>query len=130
MELQAADFLHPKVPPVSSCPWSNTIAYRNMCRFQAKTLFELPIMRNLEYYMRLDAHSYIQAPVKMDIFTYMKSNNLLYGYPCVWRDDPRCTENLWSATEFYMMTKKITPHFYEKMKSSKMFFTFWIIIGN
>ena len=41
-----------------------TIGYRHMCRFQAKLVYDEPIMTGLRYVWRLDDDSYILKPIK------------------------------------------------------------------
>ncbi len=90
------------------------LGYRHMCYFHAKVIYELPILENIEYAWRLDDDSMILQPIKYDIFHYMKTNNLIYGYKKKNLDSPLCVYGLWESVKSYVLLKGIDPtHFYE-----------------
>ena len=93
-----------------------------MCRFHAKTLYEIPIMQDLEYYLRLDCHSYITKPVPYDLFKNMKDKGLLYLYPCMRPDAARCVKHLWQAVKTFIDVKHIQPEFFKELQNNLMFY--------
>lgn len=52
------------------CP--SSLGYREMCRFFSKTIYETPILQNVEFYWRLDEDSQLLCPVQFDVFEVMK----------------------------------------------------------
>ena len=62
--------------------------YRHMCRFHSKLIYELPVVKNLEYVWRLDDDSQILKPIKYDVFKFMRCHNFKYGYVWVVTDEP------------------------------------------
>ena len=60
------DFLTKPIP--KQIPCISSISYRFMCRFHAKLVYELPIIRSLQYYWRLDDDSLLLSDVTYDVF--------------------------------------------------------------
>ena len=83
-----------------------SIGYRHMCRFFAGKIYDCPILKDYEYYWRLDAHSYILERINYDIFEFMKINNVLYGYIDSGKDITN-TDSLWIVTKQYLEDKNI-----------------------
>ena len=53
--------------------------YQHMSRFWTKGIFEQPLVKELQYYMRLDTDSLILSPV-FDIFEDAARRGVKYGY--------------------------------------------------
>lgn len=51
-----------------------------MIHFWWKEVFQIPEVRALQYYCRLDSDSYLLDNVKDDVFSFMEENNYKYGY--------------------------------------------------
>ena len=85
-----------------------------MCRFQAKGVYEQPIMAGLEYALRLDDDSRFRKPIDFDLIDYMRINRLVYGYVSAGYDF--CIDGLWSAAHRYLADRKDTlrPTFYSQ----------------
>ena len=73
-----------------------TLGYRHMCRFFAGEIFKNDILKEYDYYMRLDTDSFILSPLNYDIFKWAKENKCYYGYiaPAVQYDNPKVAEGL------------------------------------
>jgi hypothetical protein len=56
------------------------ISYGGMCTFFARDIFNYLNEMEYEYYARLDDDSSILNPINYNIFEYMKTNDLIYGY--------------------------------------------------
>ena len=82
-----------------------------MCRFQAKTVYEQPILARLQYVWRLDDDSYITSPVGYDVFRLMRDRRIQYGYVTVVSDYGPCIVGLWPAVTDYMRQRAIRPKF-------------------
>ena len=96
--------------------------YRQMCNFQSKTVYEMPIMQNVEYLWRQDGDSLILSSIEYDIFMYMKTNNYKYGYRAVNVDSSVCVAGLWNVVKAYVMLKNITPQFFDKWTEPKQMY--------
>ena len=75
-----------------------SIGYRHMCKFQAKTVYEQPILEGVDYAWRLDDDSELLARVGYDVFEFMLSRNLTYGYYARTTDRVDCVAYLWEST--------------------------------
>ena len=87
------------------------IAYRHMCRFHAKLLYEQPILAGLQYIWRLDDDSFITRPVGYDVFQLMRDRRIQYGFRVVINDSSECVRGLWEAVDVYVKQRAITPKF-------------------
>ena len=77
-----------------------TMGYRHMCRFFSGHMYTFDILKNYDYYMRLDTDSFIHTPLNYDIFEWAKECECYYGYiaPAVQTDNPKVIEGLWEYT--------------------------------
>jgi hypothetical protein len=90
------------VPPTLSLAghkWS--VGYRHMSRFFCRGLFELPFVRELEFYWRLDADSMLLQPVAQDPFDTMKRNGRVYGYNVIAFEDASVAAGLFDAVRHH-----------------------------
>eukprot|EP01067_Filipodium_phascolosomae_P003731 Filipodium_phascolosomae@DN2664_c0_g1_i1.p1 len=83
------------VPEIIPC--YKPIGYRHMCRFQAKLVYEQPIIKELDYYWRLDDDSLLREHVTYDVFKFMQGHDYVYGYRVVLPDNPLCIAGLRQA---------------------------------
>ena len=88
------------------------IGYRHMCRFQAKTLYDQPILVGLQYVWRLDDDSYITEPIGYDVFRLMRDRRIQYGFANVIPDYSPCIVGLWPAVTNYMNQRGVRPKFW------------------
>ncbi|CAH1785755.1 unnamed protein product [Owenia fusiformis] len=97
------------------------VSYRHMLRFQSKTVYQQPILKGMEYYWRLDDDSEVAAPIKFDIFKYMKENKLQYGYQIQTYDNGYCSGTFSEAIKKYKRMNHITPSF--ELETLRIYFT-------
>ena len=57
--------------------------YQNMCRWNLFQLVQHDRIQALDYYCRLDTHSYVRSPLGYDIFDFMAAQRLKYGFVAV-----------------------------------------------
>ena len=114
------EFLQRPIPRRISC--TSSVSYRHMCRFHAKVVYELPIMKKLQYYWRLDDDSMLLSDVTYDVFRYMEHNALQYGY--LWRhwDSYSCVQGLWEHTEQYIQEHNITTQFFQSWTKAWLYY--------
>jgi len=74
------------------------IGYRNMCRFHSKQVYEQQVLVGLDYVLRLDHDSYINKPIRYDLFKFMQINGMQYGYVLARKDAWSCVRGLWQST--------------------------------
>lgn len=112
IKFELPNFLKNKPVPesihVDGVPFPFTLGYRHMCRFYAGEMYKHEIVKDSDYYLRLDNDSFFISEVRYDIFSYMKNNNIIYGYNKITTDNPIVVENLWeSAFEYSSKIKTI-----------------------
>ena len=103
-----------------ACP--NPIAYRHMCRFQSKLIYEEPILMGLDYYWRLDDDSQILAPISYDVFAFMQQRQLLYGYVIEHYDVKQCIPCLWPAAKIYVSENNINATYFHNWSVGRMIY--------
>ena len=111
-----------KTPLSEMIPCMSSIGYRHMCRFQAKLVYQQPILEDLDYYWRLDDDSFLMGPVPYDLFSYMRDHQVDYGYSWIHLDSHTCTRGLWEATDSYVAQHNIHYHFYDEWPSPKIYY--------
>lgn len=77
------------------------MGYRHMCRFYSYGMYQLPELKDTNYYLRLDCDSYFVNPVNQDIFKFMEENSYIYGYNNVTTDNPIVCQDLWESSKEY-----------------------------
>ena len=113
-------FLKKKI--VFDIPCLSHVSYRHMCRFQAKTVYDYPILDGLDYVWRLDDDSEILSNVTYDLFKFMQIGGYLYGHRLIHVDALSCTEGLWEATEKFIGQYNITPEFFKEWPRPKIYY--------
>lgn len=78
------------------------MGYRHMSRFFSHGLFNLSAMQGYEYYLRLDADSFLLEDVREDLFVRMRAKSKVYGYMVVTQEDDAVVTGLWNATKDYI----------------------------
>lgn len=76
-------------------------SYNHMIRFWWRTVFHHPLVRQLDYFCRLDTDSFILSPIGYDIFRFMELNGKSYGYRALLNDAPEFTEGLFDFLADY-----------------------------
>lgn len=110
-------------------PWINlnkpfktkwSVSYRHMCRFFGGEIYKLSIMKNYDWYWRLDSDSFIYSEIKYDIFKFMEKEGYVYGYiGKILKDGPHLVEGLWDLTKEYIQNKNIKPKFLNNYLDSR-----------
>ena len=103
-----------------------SMGYRHMCRFFTGWMYEQEILKNYEYYLRLDTDSFIHSPVKYDFFEWMKTNMCEYGFisQAIQQDNPNVIIGLWNTVKTWIYEKNIqTKIDINQIPDGKMFYT-------
>jgi len=98
------------------------IGYRHMCRFHAKTVYEQPILRDVEFVWRLDHDSFITRDIGYDIFELMREQHVIYGFVKVFRELPKWTTGLWDAANEYINVALVKTEFFNKMPRNNYYY--------
>jgi alpha 1,2-mannosyltransferase len=115
----------PQVLNLAGHKWS--VGYRHMSRFFCHGLYQLPFVRELEYYWRLDADSMLLEHVQTDPFDVMKRNGRVYGYNVIAFEDVAVIEGLFDAVKHHFVqgaaSKILGNHVTAKEWNKSMFYT-------
>ena len=107
----------PKAVYVNDTPFS--LGYRHMCRFMSVPIFQHPAVKNYDYLWRLDTDSFLLDKIDYDVFELMKSNDYIYGYLTIWKDEKDAVKGLWDATKQFLKENNIKPTFLNKFISNE-----------
>lgn len=122
VRFRVPDFLPPNPRQrIMFCPMK-TIGYKHMIRFQAKGIYEQPIIRGFDYVMRLDDDSLILRPIEYDVFEYMRLHRIQYGYYYSHKDSPMCVYGLWFIARAYIKMVNVRPTFFYKWPKFHIFY--------
>jgi len=122
-------FVNKSAIPKHGCRNGFNIGYRHMCRFHAIGVYELPILRGVEYVWRLDDDSLLLRPINYDIFDYVHRHDYQYSYMLENDDHPSCVFGLWEATESYIRRESLTPHFFRMWPRNHIFYNNFEILA-
>ena len=103
-----------------------TMGYRHMCRFFSGWMYDQPILKNYEYYLRLDTDSFVLSMVPYDIFEWMRNNKCEYGFidQAVQQDNPMVVEGLWKTIETWVDSNNIQVYKpISQIPDGRMFYT-------
>ncbi len=121
VELRVPDFL-PRPVPVS-IPCRSTLSYRHMCRFQAKLVYQQPILQSAQFLWRLDDESVLTNQIDYDVFEFMRTRGFTYGYIWEHRDAQDCVTGLWNYTADYIRRMNIPANrFNHQWTSPKIYY--------
>lgn len=87
-----------------SVPCRPTGNYHHMIRFWWWSIFQQPVVSELDYFCRLDTDSTLLARVPDDIFVTMRNQHFVYGYKVRVSDARKVTDGLWEFIEDYLAT--------------------------
>lgn len=78
------------------------LGYHHMCHFFANDVFHQPVVKDWEYYLRLDTDSFILSQVGYDIFEEARKKNVFYGFVGISDDSPRFQKGLRDVVKKYV----------------------------
>ncbi|OMJ14954.1 putative mannosyltransferase KTR3 [Smittium culicis] len=86
-----ADYMHAK-----------SESYRFMCRFQSGFVFRHHLLKDLEYYWRIEPDVNYFCDFQYDPFKFMKENNKIYGFIMAPEEYMATVPTLWNTTVQFM----------------------------
>ncbi|KAJ1726584.1 alpha-1,2-mannosyltransferase ktr1 [Coemansia biformis] len=78
--------------------YGGSLSYRFMCRFQSGMFFHHPLVRDLDWYWRLEPDVKYFCDIDYDPFVYMRDNGFKYGFTIAPREIRSTVETLWYHT--------------------------------
>jgi alpha 1,2-mannosyltransferase len=61
-------------------PYHDLESYRHMCRYQSGFFYKHPLVKDLDYYWRVEPDVDFVCNINFDPFRYLRDNNKLYGW--------------------------------------------------
>ena len=97
------DEIKNNIPEIWQHPdgYSATMGYRHMGRFFSGEMYKNELIKQYDYYLRLDNDSFIESPLGYDLFDWAVETNCFFGYiPAgVISDHPAIYDGLWEYTQ-------------------------------
>lgn len=98
-------------------PYADMESYHNMCRFYSKEFYKHPLVRDYEYYWRIEPGVTFHCDIEDDPFDFMKNNNKIYGFTITMHEFMDSIKTLDAVTnEFIEKNKDIIPKNIERLR--------------
>ncbi|KAJ2678663.1 hypothetical protein GGI25_002251 [Coemansia spiralis] len=82
--------------------YGGSLSYRFMCRFQSGLFYKHPLVRDLDWYWRLEPDVEYYCDIDYDPFVFMRDNGIKYGFTIAPREGRRTVETLWNTTRSWI----------------------------
>lgn len=79
--------------------YGHSESYRHMCRYESGFFYRHELMKDYEFYWRVEPGVKIYCDIDYDIFKFMKDNNKKYGFTISLREYEATIETLWKTTK-------------------------------
>ncbi|CAO3607271.1 unnamed protein product [Cunninghamella echinulata] len=95
--------------------YGDSVSYRHMCRYQSGFFFRHPLLKDYEYYWRVEPDINYYCDVDYDVFQMMKDNDYQYGWTMSLTEYRETIPTLWETTQEFM---KLHPEYIVEGKDS------------
>lgn len=82
--------------------YGGSLSYRHMCRFNSGFFFRHPLLREYDYYWRVEPSVEFLCDVEYDPFLYMKKQDKAYGFVIMLHEFTETIPTLWETTKAFM----------------------------
>lgn len=82
--------------------YGDSESYRHMCRFELGFFWQSDLMKEYEWYWRVEPGVEIHCDVDYDVFKYMQDNKKVYGLVITIYEYDKTIPTLWEETHKYM----------------------------
>lgn len=86
-------------------PYSEMLSYHNMCRFFSRGFYKHPLVKDYEFYWRIEPGIRFRCDIDFDTFDYMKENNKKYGFVITIREFMASIPTLMEKTAEFLLKK-------------------------
>ncbi|KAJ2795212.1 alpha-1,2-mannosyltransferase ktr1, partial [Coemansia guatemalensis] len=83
--------------------YGGSYSYRLMCRYQSGFIHKHPLLKDLDYYWRIEPDVEYYCDLPYDPFRYMRDKGLVYGFNIAPPEKRETVETLWDTTRKWMM---------------------------
>ncbi|CAE7130478.1 unnamed protein product [Rhizoctonia solani] len=91
--------------------YGHSVPYRNMCRFNSGFFFRHELLKNYDYYWRIEPNVKFYCDIDYDPFKVMKDGKKVYGFTVSLYEYPATIPTLWDATKEFI---KANPQYLPK----------------
>ncbi|KAL5635415.1 hypothetical protein ACGC1H_004267 [Rhizoctonia solani] len=91
--------------------YGHSVPYRNMCRFNSGFFFRHELLKDYDYYWRIEPNVKFFCDLDYDPFKVMKDGNKVYGFTVSLYEYPATIPTLWNATKEFI---KVNPQYLPK----------------
>jgi hypothetical protein len=120
--LEIPAFLQRAIPNATACNRFGNGRFGMYTRYKSLQVYDEPILQGFDYLLRLSDESQFTGDQSYDIFEYMQSHNISYGYRGVEFEKKVCTLGLWESTRDYVISNKIAPTFFFQWPLRRSFY--------
>jgi len=82
--------------------YGDSVSYRHMCRFESGFFFRHELLKDYEYYWRVEPSIELYCDVDYDVFKFMKQNNKKYGFVLSLYEYVETIPTLWDSVKGFM----------------------------
>jgi alpha 1,2-mannosyltransferase len=79
--------------------YGDLVSYRNMCRFNSGFFYKHPLLKDLEWYWRIEPSVDYYCDVDYDPFLWMEKNKKVYGFNVAIYEFRKTIETLWPTVK-------------------------------
>lgn len=84
-------------------PYADRESYHNMCRFFSRAFYKHPLLKEYEFYWRIEPNVSFRCDINFDPFDYMKQNNKKYGFVITIREFMASIPTLMNVTAKFIL---------------------------
>ncbi|KAJ2783435.1 hypothetical protein H4R18_001700 [Coemansia javaensis] len=88
--------------------YGKSLSYRHMCRFNSGFFYKHPLLRDLDWYWRLEPGVDFYCDIEYDPFAFMRRSGKVYSFVIALRELEATIPTLWEHTLEYMLASNAT----------------------
>ncbi|KAF8522291.1 glycosyltransferase family 15 protein [Hysterangium stoloniferum] len=82
--------------------YGGSVPYRNMCRFNSGFFYRHELLKDLDYYWRVEPNIRFYCDIDYDPFLYMQDNDKVYGFTLSLYEYEATIPTLWNTTKNFI----------------------------
>lgn len=90
--------------------YGGSLSYRHMCRYFSGFFYDHPLLRDYDYYWRVEPGVRFLCDIPTDPFLFMQENNKHYGFTLALLEIPETIPTLWSSTLGFLQANPNVLH--------------------
>ncbi|RLV95515.1 putative mannosyltransferase MNT3 [Spathaspora sp. JA1] len=91
----------------SNVPYGDSESYRHMCRFYSGFFYLHPLVKQYQYYWRIEPEIKLYCDINYDLFKYMRENNKKYAFALSLFEYADTIPTLWNNVIDYIRSENI-----------------------